>query len=149
LETFPEALERVFRQTIESTVYSLKAGGNNDEVTPWLSMISPVVVAIPKGSAYAAEMCDIIGDMLKDGMAGRDWHEAMIAMIQGLQRCGIQFKTFANYFDCGSVAGSPYTHPVATPYDIIHWSNATHNTSKETPTRGSEYHRLCKSVGLI
>jgi len=117
--------------------------------TPWLSTISPVVMAIPKGSAYAAEMADIIGDMIKNGMAGCDWHDAMIAMIHGLQRSGIQFKTFENYFDCGGVAGSPYTHPVWPTYDIMHWSNATHNTSKETPTRGSEYHRLCKSVGLI
>ena len=117
--------------------------------TPWLSMVSPVVMAIPKGSFYAAQMAEIIGGMLKDGMAGHDWHEAMLAMINTLQRSGIQYSKFANYFDCGGVAGSPYTHPVPAPYDIIHWSNATHNTSKETPTRGSEYHRLCKSVGLV
>lgn len=117
--------------------------------TPWLSMVSPVVMAMPKGSFYAAQMAKIIGDMLKDGMAGHDWHEAMLAMINTLQRSGIQYGTFDNYFDCGGVEGSPYTHPVVAPYDIIHWSNATHNTSKETPTKGSEYHRLCKSVGLV
>jgi hypothetical protein len=115
--------------------------------TPWLSMVSPVVMAIPKGSFYALEMSEIIGGMLSDGMVGRDWHDAMIAMIHGLQRSGIHFKTFWNYYDCGGVAGSPYTHPSGgLPYDIIHWSNATHNTSKETPTKGSEYERLCKRV---
>jgi len=87
--------------------------------------------------------------MLQDGMAGRDWHDAMVAMIHGIQRSGIQARTFTNYFDCGGVDGSPYTHPVAAPYDIIHWSNATHNTSKEKPARGSEYYRLCKQAGII
>ena len=117
--------------------------------TPWLSMVSPVVMSIPKGSAYAAEMAEIIGDMLQDGMAGRDWHDAMVAMIHGIQRSGIQSRTFTNYFDCGGVDGSPYTHPVAAPYDIIHWSNATYNTSKENPAKGGEYERLCKECGLI
>ena len=117
--------------------------------TPWLSMISPVVMCIPKGSAYSAEMAETIGDMLADGMAGRNWHDAMVAMIHGLQRSGIQARTFSNYYDCGGIDGSPYTHPAAQSYDIIHWSNATHNTSKETPTKGSEYERLCKSVKLI
>lgn len=117
--------------------------------TPWLSVVSPVVMAIPRGSFYAAQMAAIIGDMLKNGMAGLDWHEAMLAMVSVLQKSGIPYSTFPNYFDCGGVTISPYTHPIATPFDIIHWSNATHNTSKETPTRGSEYHRLCESVGLI
>jgi len=111
--------------------------------TPWLSMISPVVMSIPKGSPYALEMSEIIGDMLSDGMAGRDWHDAMITMVHGIQRNGIKANLFQNYFDCGGIYQSPYTHPSSIPYDIIHWSNATHNTSKETPTKGSEYERLC------
>ena len=117
--------------------------------TPWLSMVSPVVMSIPKGSAYSASMQQIIEHMLADGMAGRNWHDAMVEMYRQLNFQGICAKTFSNYFDCGGVQGSPYTHPAAQTYDIIHWSNATHNTSKETPTKGSEYHRLCKSVGLI
>lgn len=117
--------------------------------TPWLSMISPVVMSLPKGSEYSASMQQIIEHMLVDGMAGRNWHEAMVAMSRQLVFQGIEAHTFSNYYDCGGVDGSPYTHPAAQSYDIIHWSNATHNTSKETPTRGSEYHRLCKSVGLI
>jgi len=117
--------------------------------TPWLSMVSPVVMCIPKGSAYSAEMAETIGNMLVDGMAGRNWHDAMVAMIHGLQRSGIQALTFSNYYDCGGVDGSPYTHPAAQSHDIIHWSNATHNTSKEKPAKGSEYERLCKSVKLI
>lgn len=117
--------------------------------TPWLSMVSPVVMSIPKGSAYAASMQQIIEQMLADGMAGRNWHAAMVEMYRQLNFQGICPKTFGNYFDCGGVQGSPYTHPAAQTYDIIHWSNATHNTSKETPTKGSEYRRLCKAVGLI
>jgi len=42
---------------------------------------------------------------------------------------------------------SPYTHPIRA--DAIHWSNATHHTSKEWPTAGSEYERLCVVSGLI
>jgi hypothetical protein len=117
--------------------------------TPWLSMVSPVVMSLPKGSEYSSSMKQIIEHMLVDGMAGRNWHEAMVAMSRQLVFQGIEAHTFSNYYDCGGVDGSPYTHPAAQSYDIIHWSNATHNTSKETPTRGSEYHRLCKSVGLI
>jgi len=117
--------------------------------TPWLSMISPVVMSIPKGSEYSASMQQIIEHMLVDGMAGRNWHDAMVAMIHGIQHNGIQARTFGNYYDCGGVDCSPYTHPAAQSHDIIHWSNATHNTSKEKPAKGSEYERLCKSVGLI
>ena len=117
--------------------------------TPWLSMVSPVVMSIPKGSAYSASMQQIIEQMLVDGMAGRNWHAAMVEIYRQLNFQGICAKTFGNYFDCGGVQGSPYTHAAAQTYDIIHWSNATHNTSKETPTKGSEYHRLCKAVGLI
>ena len=117
--------------------------------TPWLSMVSPVVMSIPKGSAYAASMQQIIERMLVDGMAGRNWHEAMVAMFRQLVFQGIEARTFSNYYDCGGVDGSPYTHPVAQTYDIIHWSNATHNTSKEKPAKGSEYERLCKATGLI
>lgn len=117
--------------------------------TPWLSMVSPVVMSLPKGSAYSASMQQIIEQMLVDGMAGRNWHDAMVEMYRQLNFQGICAKTFGNYFDCGGIPGSPYTHAAAQTYDIIHWSNATHNTSKETPTKGSEYHRLCKAVGLI
>ena len=117
--------------------------------TPWLSMVSPVVMSIPKGSAYSASMQQIIEQMLVDGMAGRNWHAAMVEIYRQLNFQGICAKTFGNYFDCGGVQGSPYTHAAAQTYDIIHWSSATHNTSKETPTKGSEYHRLCKAVGLI
>ena len=117
--------------------------------TPWLSMISPVVMSLPKGSEYSASMKQIIEHMLVDGMAGRNWHEAMVAMSRQLVFQGIEARTFSDYYDCGGVDGSPYTHPAAQSYDIIHWSNATHNTSKEKPTKGSEYERLCKSVKLI
>ena len=112
-------------------------------------MVSPVVMSIPKGSAYAASMQQIIERMLVNGMAGRNWHEAMVAMFRQLVFQGIAIKTFDNYFDCGGVPESPYTHPAAQTYDIIHWSNATHNTSKEKPAKGSEYERLCKATGLI
>jgi hypothetical protein len=106
-------------------------------------------MSLPKGSAYSASMQQIIEQMLVDGMAGRNWHDAMVEMYRQLNFQGICAKTFGNYFDCGGIPGSPYTHAAAQTYDIIHWSNATHNTSKETPTKGSEYHRLCKAVGLI
>ena len=112
-------------------------------------MVSPVVMSIPKGSAYAASMQQIIERMLVDGMAGRNWHEAMVAMFRQLVFQGIEARTFSNYYDCGGVDGSPYTHPAAQTYDIIHWSNATHNTSKEKPAKGSEYERLCKATGLV
>jgi hypothetical protein len=115
--------------------------------SPWLSSVSPVVMTIPKGSEYAADVGVILCEMLGDGMAGRDWHEAMLAIHQGLQRHGIEYSTLPNYFDCGGVPVSPYTHPIKA--DIIHWSNATHNTSKEKPTKGSEYERLCKECGLL
>ena len=117
--------------------------------TPWLSMVSPVVMSIPKGSAYSASMQQIIERMLVDGMAGRNWHEAMVAMFRQLVFQGLAINTFENYFDCGGVPESPYTHPATQTYDIIHWSNATHNTSKEKPAKGSEYERLCKATGLI
>jgi hypothetical protein len=94
-------------------------------------------------------MQQIIERMLVDGMAGRNWHEAMVAMFRQLVFQGLAVNTFENYFDCGGVPESPYTHPAAQSYDIIHWSNATHNTSKEKPAKGSEYERLCKATGLI
>jgi hypothetical protein len=115
--------------------------------SPWLSTISPVVMRIPEGSAFAVDVAGKLRDMLGDGMAGRDWHEAMLEIHRGLQRHGIEYAALPNYFDCGGVEFSPYTHPIKA--DVIHWSNATHNTSKEKPTRGSEYERLCKECGLI
>jgi len=116
-------------------------------LTPWLSQVSPVVMSIPKGSAYTRELADELAHMLGDGMDGCDWHDSMIAMHRGLQRFGIEPKLFQNYFDCGGIPVSPYTHPIKA--DLIHWSNATHNISKEKPTKGSEYERLCKECGLI
>lgn len=115
--------------------------------SPWLSSVSPVVMALPKGDAFSKDTAAHLADMLSDGMAGRDWHEAMVAIHVGLQRHGIAYKTLPNYFDCGGVAESPYTHPIKA--DVIHWSNATHNQSKEKPTKGSEYERLCKLAKLI
>jgi hypothetical protein len=115
--------------------------------SPWLSTISPVVMSIPKGSVFGKDVAGRLRDMLADGMAGRDWHEAMLEIHQGLQRHGIEYSTLPNYIDCGGVAVSPYTHAIKA--DVIHWSNATHNTSKEKPTKGSEYERLCKECKLI
>ena len=115
--------------------------------SPWLSSVSPVVMALPKGDAFSKETAAHLADMLSDGMAGRDWHEAMIALHAGLQRHGIAYKTLSNYFDCGGVPESPYTHPIKA--DVIHWSNATHNQSKEKPTKGSESWRLCQACELI
>jgi hypothetical protein len=104
-------------------------------------------MSVPKGSEFAADVGAILRDMLADGMAGRDWHEAMLQIHHGLQRHGIKYSTLPNYFDCGGVDVSPYTHPIKA--DVIHWSNATHNTSKEKPVKGSEYERLCKECKLI
>jgi hypothetical protein len=115
--------------------------------SPWLSSISPVVMRVPEGSAFAIDLATKLRDMLADGMAGRDWHEAMLAIDQGLQRHSIEYSTLPNYFDCGGVEFSPYTHAIKA--DVIHWSNATHNTSKENPAKGGEYERLCKECGLI
>lgn len=115
--------------------------------SPWLSAVSPVVMALPEGDAFSGGMAERLADMLADGMAGRDWHEAMTALHSGLQQYGIAYKTLPNYFDCGGVPESPYTHPIKA--DVIHWSNATHNQSKEKPTPGSEYWRLCKECELI
>ncbi len=115
--------------------------------SPWLSSISPVVMRIPEGSAFAIDCATRLRDMLADGMAGRDWHEAMVALHAGLQRHGINYHTLSSYFDCGGVPESPYTHPIQA--DVIHWSNATHNQSKEKPVKGSEYWRLCKECELI
>ena len=115
--------------------------------SPWLSSISPVVMRIPEGSAFAIDLATKLRDMLADGMAGRDWHEAMLLIHAGLQRHGIAYKTLPNYCDCGGLTFSPYSHPITA--DVIHWSNATHNQSKEKPIKDSEYERLCKIVGLI
>lgn len=115
--------------------------------SPWLSSVSPVVMALTKGDAFSKDTAAHLADMLSDGMAGRDWHEAMIAIHAGLQRYGIAYKTLPRYFDCGGVPESPYTHPIKA--DVIHWSNATHNQSKEKPVKGSEYWRLCEECQLI
>jgi hypothetical protein len=115
--------------------------------SPWLSSVSPVVMCIPQGSTFAIDVASRLQGMLVDGMVGRDWHEAMLELRAGLQRHGIAYQTLPNYFDCGGIPESPYTHPIKA--DVIHWSNATHNQSKEKPTKGSEYARLCKECELI
>jgi hypothetical protein len=102
---------------------------------------------VPEGSAFAIDVATKLRDMLADGMAGRDWHEAMLVIHAGLQRHGINYHTLPSYFDCGGVEVSPYTHAIKA--DVIHWSNATHNQSKERPVKGSEYARLCKECELI
>ena len=113
----------------------------------WQKGISPVVMSVPQGSAFACDMARILGLMLVDGMAGRDWHDAMKAIHDGLRQHRIRYSLLSNYLDCGGVEVSPYTHPIRA--DAIHWSNATHHTSKERPTAGSEYERLCVVSGLI
>ena len=115
--------------------------------SPWLSSVSPVVMSIPKGSDFAAGIAVVLREMLKDGMAGRDWHEAMLTMQIALQHYGVTIKLLPSYFDCGGVAESPYTHRIKA--DVIHWSNETHNQSKEKPTKNSEYERLCAECKLI
>jgi hypothetical protein len=113
----------------------------------WKKGISPVVMSIPRGSVFAEDMARILRLMLVDGMAGRDWHDAMKAIHDGLRHHRIRYSLLSNYVDCGGVEVSPYTHPIRA--DAIHWSNATHHTSKEWPTAGSEYERLCVVSGLI
>jgi hypothetical protein len=115
--------------------------------TPWLTQISPCVMNVPKCSQYARSLADQIAEMITKRMDSLDWHETMHAMFRTLQGMGIAYNVYGNYFDCGGIQVSPYTHAIKA--DVIHWSNATHNTSKEKPTKGSEYERLCKECGLI
>ena len=117
--------------------------------TTFKNAISPVVMSIPRGSVYAGNMANLLESMLADGMKGRHWDDAMIAITNGIIRDNVTAYIFKEYFDCGGVPASPYNCPSSASYAIIHWSNATHNSSKETPVIGSEYHRLCLAMGLL
>jgi hypothetical protein len=121
----------------------------NYAFSPLQNYFSPVVMSIPKGSVYAGNMANLLEAMLVDGMKGRHWNDAMIAIVKEAIQHKVKICIFKEYFDCGGIPTSPYNCPSPVSYAMIHWSNATHNSSKETPVVGSEYHRLCLAAGLL
>ena len=126
-----------------------RINSTNYTFSPLQDYFSPVVMSIPKGSMYAGNMANLLEVMLIDEMKGRHWNDAMIAIVKEAIQHKVKIYIFKEYFDCGSIPASPYNCPSSASYAIIHWSNATHNSSKETPVIGSEYHRLCLAMGLL
>jgi hypothetical protein len=82
--------------------------------------------------------------MVKEGMVGRDWHDTMRLVQSIAVESGAMITQFADFYDCGGRPSSPFNQPVAREDrpGLIHWSNATHGTSKDEPVAGSLYAEL-------
>ena len=115
----------------------------------WVQMDVAVTKRINSISHAFTTFKNAISPVVIDEMKGRHWNDAMIAIVKEAIQHKVKIYIFKEYFDCGSIPASPYNCPSSASYAIIHWSNATHNSSKETPVIGSEYHRLCLAMGLL
>ena len=88
--------------------------------------------------------------MVAEAMAGRDWHDTMRLVQRIVVEAGVPITQFADFFDCGGRPSSPFNQPVAREDrpGLIHWSNATHGLSKDTPVPGSLYAELLDEHGV-
>jgi len=88
-------------------------------------------------------------------MKNIDWDESMRVIGRTLAFCvpdNFQYRIPSKHFvDLGCKTNGPFFDNTPLPEDvyIIHWSNATVNQKKNDPIKGSIYHNLLVSVGLI
>jgi hypothetical protein len=127
---------------------------NEYSFTSWGNGISPVFMKIPKGSEYAKTMSLKLEELLKTGMQNLQWEYSMQLMHNIANEHNIYndcklLNSNDGYYDCGCSASSPYNSPTNLNLSMIHWSNATHNSSKSTPIINSKYYDLCKENNLI
>jgi len=120
--------------------------------TSWSTGVSPVLMKTPQGCEYSKVMTDVLRDWLIHDMSTASWDDAMILIAKIARDMNILQNAYLlddGYYDCGGSSVSPYSHNWSVDYQVIHWSNATNNSSKHQPIPGSVYHRLCVDCGLI
>ena len=88
--------------------------------------------------------------MVAEGMAARDWHDAMRLVESIAIEAGATITQFSDFVDCRGLPSSPFNQPVAREDrpSLIHWSNATHGLSKDQPAPGSLYAELLNEYGV-
>jgi hypothetical protein len=92
-----------------------------------------------------AALCAMrVRNMLETRMSQLDWHDTMTGVARILRDRRALVTTQPNFKDCGCLPESPYNRPVEPGHEpaLIHWSNATHVSSKHEPVPGSLYARL-------
>jgi hypothetical protein len=120
--------------------------------TSWSGGLSPCLWNAPIGSEFARIWGAFAEDGVRTQFDGQDWHDCMHAIPKLLDHTRTIHGVIGDpyYFDCVGRAESPYNRPLHDDrIKLIHWSNATHGTSKETPTPGSYYETLCRECGLV
>jgi hypothetical protein len=110
--------------------------------TQWVGGVSTCAFTLRRDVAWTA--FEALTPMVKAGMAGRDWHDAMREVHRVVAESGVLVTGFDGYADCGGLTKSPYNRTVRKEDRpaLIHWSNATHGTSKDEPVAGSLYAEL-------
>jgi hypothetical protein len=119
---------------------------------PWDNGVGVMILKMPKGNLICKEILNKIHPEALNGFKRCYWEWTMDILWQLIKKYNILDQTYIfgdEYIDCGGNSNSIFRKPAEKEYQIIHWSNATHITEKNNPIEGSEYHRLCKEVGLI
>jgi len=122
--------------------------------TGWGPRISPIFMKVPKDSQYCKKMIEDLEPFIRNNSKEQDWHYSMLLMYTNALRYDI-FKNCViiadGFVDCGGQNTSLYNSPSNNQKKniMIHWSNATNNTDKNTPILNSEYYNLCLENGLI
>jgi hypothetical protein len=119
---------------------------------PWSVGVGVMLLKMPKGNIICKELLNKMHYHVLDGFKRCYWEWSMVLLSNLVEKYNILDQAYIfgdEYIDCGGDENSIFRKPAEKEYQIIHWSNATHITEKNNPIEGSEYHRLCKEVGLI
>jgi hypothetical protein len=119
---------------------------------PWSNGVGVMLLKMPKGNIICKELLNKMHYHVLDGFKRCYWEWSMVLLSNLIEKYNILDQSYIfgdEYIDCGGDGNSIFRKPAEKEYQIIHWSNATHGTEKNNPIEGSEYHRLCKKVGLI
>ena len=84
-----------------------------------------------------------------------EWESSMVGIFVMMRSLISNWKDFLirdeEFLDLGTLKDSPYNSPYAIQESVkmIHWSNATHKDTKDSPIEGSTYWELLKLTNLI
>lgn len=118
--------------------------------------ISAFIMKAPKGHSFLLKTHETLSQSFhKETTSEMYWESSMISIFTSIKDLIHNWENLCidgkSFLDLGGLSSSPYNEPHIIPEEIkmIHWSNATHNQTKDKPIPNSTYWQLLKQTNLI